>query len=223
MFEWWTYTLSDFLLFSPRTYYRLFDLYNHDIWPAQIAAVGLGLLILTLVRKRDVRYGRAIAAILAACWLWVAWAFLFVRYDTINWAARYFAIGFAIEAALLVWIGLIRDRLLLQPRADLVSKAGLGILLFALFIHPLIGPLIGRPWSQVEVFGIAPDPTAVTTLGVLLTAQPHNWPLLIIPLLWCVISGATLWAMQSPEAIVMLGLAALGALLAARRVFSELM
>ena len=223
MFEWWTYTLSDFLLFSPRTYYRLFDLYNHDIWPAQIAAVGLGLLILTLVRKRDVRYGRAIAAILAACWLWVAWAFLFVRYDTINWAARYFAIGFAIEAALLVWIGLIRDRLLLQPRAGLVSKAGLGILLFALFIHPLIGPLIGRPWSQVEVFGIAPDPTAVTTLGVLLTAQPHNWPLLIIPLLWCVISGATLWAMQSPEAIVMLGLAALGALLAARRVFSELM
>jgi hypothetical protein len=27
MSEWWSYSLSDFLLFSPRTYYRLFDLY----------------------------------------------------------------------------------------------------------------------------------------------------------------------------------------------------
>jgi hypothetical protein len=28
MSEWWTYTLSDFLLFSPRVYYRLFELHN---------------------------------------------------------------------------------------------------------------------------------------------------------------------------------------------------
>ena len=45
----------------------------------------------------------------AACWLWVAWAYLLVRYDTINWAASYFAFGFAIEAALLVWSGIIRN------------------------------------------------------------------------------------------------------------------
>ena len=43
MSEWWTYTLSDFLLFSPRTYYRLFEIYNAAIWPAQIVALGLGL------------------------------------------------------------------------------------------------------------------------------------------------------------------------------------
>jgi hypothetical protein len=33
MSEWWTYSLSDFLLFSPRTYYRLFELYNLAVWP----------------------------------------------------------------------------------------------------------------------------------------------------------------------------------------------
>ena len=33
MSEWWTYHLSDFLLFAPRTYYRLFELYNAAIWP----------------------------------------------------------------------------------------------------------------------------------------------------------------------------------------------
>jgi hypothetical protein len=205
MSEWWTYSLSDFLLFSPRTYYRLFELYNLDIWPAQIAALMLGLAILALLVRGDSWQGRAIAAILSACWLWVAWAYLLARYDTINWAARYFAIGFAIEALLLIWAVLVRKRLVLRPGADVVSMAGLGIFLFALFIQPLIGPLVGRPWLQVELFGIAPDPTAVATLGVLLTANRRHWVLLVMPLIWCAISGATLWAMEPPRALPMFG------------------
>ena len=46
MAEWWTYSISDFLLFSPRTYYRLFELYNADLWPAQILAILLGTALL---------------------------------------------------------------------------------------------------------------------------------------------------------------------------------
>ena len=106
MSEWWTYTLSDFLLFSSRTYYRLFEIYNAAIWPAQLAAVGLGLAILALLWRGAARVrDRAIPAILAACWLWVAAAFLASRYATINWAAVYFAWAFGLEAALLIWMG----------------------------------------------------------------------------------------------------------------------
>ena len=53
--EWWTYSLRDFLLFSPRTYYRLFELYNAAIWPAQIVALGLGLAVLALLRRAGSR------------------------------------------------------------------------------------------------------------------------------------------------------------------------
>src|SRR5205807_4521090 len=49
MSEWWTYSLSDFLLFSPRTYYRLFELYNLALWPGQIAAIALGIVLLALL------------------------------------------------------------------------------------------------------------------------------------------------------------------------------
>ena len=49
MSEWWTYTLSDFLLFSARTYYRLFELYNLAIWPAQSVALALGSIVLALL------------------------------------------------------------------------------------------------------------------------------------------------------------------------------
>ena len=87
MSEWWTYSLSDFLLFSPRIYYRLFELYNAAIWPLQILALALGAAIFGLLLSGVVWRGRAIATILAACWLWVAWGYLLQRYDTINWAA----------------------------------------------------------------------------------------------------------------------------------------
>ena len=203
MSEWWTYELSDFLLFSPRTYYRLFELYNLAIWPAQILAVGLGLTILLLWRQRGMWHGRIIATILVACWLWVAWAYFLERYDGINWAAKYFALGFLAEALLLIWTGLIRNRLLLQPGKDVASRFGIGIFCFALVVQPLIGPFVGRGWLQAEIFAIAPDPTVVATLGVMLAADRMMWELYVLPLIWCAISGATLWTMQSPEALIL--------------------
>src|SRR5262245_18153505 len=98
MSEWWTYTLTDFLLFSPRTYYRLFELTNTDVWPLQLVTLTLGAAIAFLVWRVSAWSGRAVASILAALWLFVAWAYLLERYDTINWAARYFAIAFVLQA-----------------------------------------------------------------------------------------------------------------------------
>jgi hypothetical protein len=215
MSEWWTYSLSDFLLFSPRTYYRLFELYNIAVWPAQIVMLALGIATVVLLRRAGAGAARAAAGILAACWLFVASAYLIGHYDTINWAARYFAAGFVIQAVLLVWTGVVRNRLSLQPRADSASRAGLGLFLLALIVEPLIAPLLGRPWTQAEVFGIAPDPTIVATLGVLTSAERPHWHLLVVPLLWCALSGATLWTMQSPEALVVPAAAVVGLIAAA--------
>jgi hypothetical protein len=203
MSEWWTYTLSDFLLFSPRTYYRLFELYNLAVWPLHLLTLALGVAILVLWLRGTAHHGRILAAILAACWAWVAWAYLLERYDTINWAASYFAIGFAVQVVLLVWVGVIRGGLSLRPPGDRIGLISLAVFVFALGVQPLIGPFLGRPWTQVEFFGIAPDPTTIATLGVLLGTQRPHWLLLLIPLAWCVIGGATLWAMQAPDAPVL--------------------
>jgi Family of unknown function (DUF6064) len=202
MSEWWTYRLSDFLLFAPRTYYRLFELYNDEIWPAQIVALVLGAAIVALLDRGGIWPGRAIAAVLAGFWLFVAWAFHIERYATINWAAVYFAAGFAVQALLLIWTGVIRGRLALSMGTHPADRVGLGLFLFALAGQPAIGRFVGRPWTQAEVFGIAPDPTAVATLGLLLMAARVPWALLALPLLWCAITGATLWAMAAPDALV---------------------
>lgn len=202
MSEWWTYHLSDFLLFAPRTYYRLFELYNAAIWPGQIVAIGVGIAILVALLTPGRAGGRIVAVLLAAAWLWVAWGYLWTRYATINWAASWFAAGFAVEALLLILVGAVGGGLsLAATTGGRVRRAGVGIFLFALAIQPLIGPLLGRPWRQVEFFGVAPDPTVVATLGVLLAAT--RWELMVLPLIWCAISGATLWTMGAPDAWIM--------------------
>ena len=63
---WRTYRLSDFLLFSPHTYYRQFELYNADLWPMQILFFAFGVALVVLVWRRPPWQGRVIAAILAA-------------------------------------------------------------------------------------------------------------------------------------------------------------
>jgi hypothetical protein len=79
MSEWWTYTLSDFLLFSPRVYYRLFELHNHALWPAQLLTAALGLAILLMLLRPFRARERLIPALLGTLWIWVAWSFFFER------------------------------------------------------------------------------------------------------------------------------------------------
>ena len=110
MSEWWTYRLSNFLLFSPRTYYRLFELYNAAIWPAQVVSFVAGLVILFFLFRPTAARGRLAAGLLAACWIWVAVAFHATRYASINFAAVQFAWAFGLEAALLVWLGVFLQR-----------------------------------------------------------------------------------------------------------------
>ena len=204
MSEWWTYSLSDFLLFSGRTYHRLFELYNIDIWPAQSVALALGCVLLALLWRPRAGQGRFIAAILALCWIWVAWAFHWRHFTTINWAGTYFAYAFAFEALLLIVFGVCNDDLAFAP-GSLSHRVGFALVLFAVCGVPLIAPLVGGGWLQSQVFGVTPDPTAVATLGTLLAGGRRAlWRMGIIPWISCVLSGAVTWTLGSPDAPIAL-------------------
>jgi Family of unknown function (DUF6064) len=203
MSEWWTYRPADLLMFSPETYYRLFELYNADVWPAQIIVLGAGFAIFVLMFRGPGWRGHAIAALLALAWLVVAWAYFLERYASINLAASYFPWGFAAQAVLTAVSGVLMGRLAFNDSRSLTAKIGVALFLFALLLQPLMGPLAGREWSGVELFGLAPDPTVLATLGVLVAADRVRWELLVIPILWCAITGATLWTMGAPEALLM--------------------
>jgi Family of unknown function (DUF6064) len=200
MSEWWTYRAEDFLLFSPRVYWRMFELHNAALWPLHIATLAAGLIILLLIARRP-GMGRWVSLILAMLWIFVGWSFLWNRYATINWAAVYVAPAFFVEGALLLVASVLDD--LAFDRRRPAGWTGYLILGFALVGQPLLAPLQGRGWASSEVLGIAPDPTVMATLGVLLLARGRLLPwLLPIPALWCLLSGMTLQTMGEPQAWV---------------------
>jgi hypothetical protein len=224
MSEWWTYRPSDLLMFSPRIYWRLFEAMNAAWWPLQPALAALALGALALLWRaggaQAARAGRVALALLAACWLLAGWTFLADRLAPVFWVATGYATAFAAQALGLLALALAGGRLSLLALAHSHrAQAGAALVLWAVVGHPLLAPLAGRPVLQAEAFGLAPDPTAIATLGALLLLAPRAavWPRLlwIIPVAWCALSAATLATMGEAQALVML--VAPGAALAAAR------
>lgn len=199
MSEWWTYTLGDFLMFSPATYWRLVENYNRDVWPAQLAGLIAGIAACGLGVSQRTGAARLQALLLAAAFVWVGWAFHWQRYATINWAAHYVAFAFWTQAALLLVLALL-------PAVDPIEANGTAqtigwfLALAGLVLYPLGSAWDGRVWSQVEVFGVSPEPTALVCLGLVIAHRRPPWPLLhwglaLIPAASLLMSAATFRAM----------------------------
>jgi hypothetical protein len=209
MSEWWTYSLSDFLMFSSRSYYRLIESYNTVIWPAHLLALVVGVIVIGAIARPRQHLQRIAALGLAAAWGCVAWAYHLERYAEINTAAPYFAVAFAVQALLLCWLAYRPGNAAPAPQPLALGLSGLAILAYPL----LVLARDGGQWRQAEVFAIVPDPTVVATLGVLLAwrAPAIFW---LIPVLWCLVSGATLMELKINHAWLLPALA-LTAVLAA--------
>ena len=200
------WALEDLLPFEPRAYWRLFALENEALWPAQLAllAAGAALLFCLLGGRRP--SGRWLGPALGAAWLWTGWQFVALRYGTLNWAAPTLAWAFYAEAALLAALGLA-GRFSFARR----DRIGLGLVAAALFVWPLLARFDARSWTEAEVAAIAPDPTAIATLGLLSLAERNHWTALLClpPALWLAVSALTLFTMGAWQ-----GWAVLAALLA---------
>ena len=206
MSEWWTYRLTSFLLFSPRTYYRLIELYNLAIWPAQIAGVAIGLAIVALLigeaRPPRSHHRRPARRLLAVGRMGVSLPAL--RADQLGGDVVRGGVRAArrCSSSLSAFSPAARLR---NPHAMAALWIAVAIVAISVLGYPLLAPLAGRPWTTAEIFGVAADPTAIATVAVLALVRGRiRWLLLVVPLLWCAIAAATLWAMNAPEACVVL-------------------
>lgn len=214
MSEWWTYRLSDFLMFSPRTYRRLFELVNADVWPAQWLALAAGVVMASALWRRHRHAATLAYGVLALAWALVGWAFHWRRFEPVNWAAAGFGVVFGVQALVFAAASVRAWRAPQPPRQDGSARfAGLSLLCGSL-LWPLIAAALGRPWVQAPVFGVAPDPTVLATLGVLLllslppgSNRRHRvlWAaaLWTAPLGWCGVGGAMSWTLDEPDAALL--------------------
>ncbi len=220
MGEWASYALSDFLLFSPQTYFRQFALINAATFPLPALFAVLALAVAVLAGGGRRWHGRIAAIGLAILWASSAWLFHERSYTAINWAAEWFALGFAVQAMALVWLGIAGNALSPPSLSGTAALAVRIVAVLVVLLYPLQATLFGRDWREAETVGISPDATALFTLFVLvLCAGARGNLLLVVPFVWSVVALLTLWTMDAAEfwSVAALTLAAIVALSAARR------
>ncbi|HEY7611262.1 MAG TPA: DUF6064 family protein [Alphaproteobacteria bacterium] len=200
------------LPFGQDAFFALFEQYNRAIWPAQIGAYVLALAALTLAFRPRAGSGRVVAAILALAWAWNGAVYHLAFFATINFWADIFGALFIFEALLLLWTGVVRGKLAFRFRGDLASWIGLALAVFAMAVYPLIGWLLGHGWPRAPMFGVAPCPLTIFSMGLLLLAE-RRLPLhlLAIPVLWSLIGGTAAWFLGVTEDLA-LPVAGLGGL-----------
>src|SRR6185295_7647954 len=98
-------------------------------------------------------------------------------------------------------VGGIARRFVLSPAAGREFRVAISLIAIIVVGYPLLAPLARRPWTTAEVFGVAADTTGLVTIAVVALVRGRiKWLLLVIPMLWCLFTVLTLWAMRSPEA-----------------------
>ena len=195
MSEWWSYGLSDFLMFSPETYGRLVERFNAAWWPGQVAGIAAAGALLVLPRRAGAWPQRAMLLLLALAWAWTGWAFHARSYAEIFLAAPWVAWACAVQAVLLA-AATAMPMAANGPPSRVAWLSG-HVLLAAALLFPLAAPLQGHGWPRAEVFAFMPDPTALATLGALLVLRhPRGiWRALLaaIPMLSLLLGTATRW------------------------------
>lgn len=200
------------LPFTADVLFSNFAQYNRALWPLPILAWVLALAAILLTLRPVWSGDRVITGLLAAGWLWTGYGYHYLQFATINFAAPVYAVFFVLQGLLIAWSGGAKRGLAFRFRPDPAGWTGLGLALAAAVAWPLAAPLAGYGWESARLVGLAPGPTAVFTLGLLLlTDGPTPLRLLAVPLLWTIVAGATAWALSIHQDVVQ-PVAALGVL-----------
>jgi Family of unknown function (DUF6064) len=187
------------LPFTPDQFLAVFTAYNLAVWPAQVVAYLLGLVMVLALLRPHRQSHRMVGAGLGLMWIWTGVAYHAMFFAQINKAANAFAALFVVQGLLFAHAALVRSDLRFAwengPRAWL----GWALIVYSALIYPLIG-VVGHGYPALPMFGITPCPVTLFSFGVLLLAQglvPRR--LLVIPLLWALVGGSAAFLLAVPQ------------------------
>jgi hypothetical protein len=177
--------------FTIEQFLGVFVAYNAAIWPVQIVAYVLGLLAVSALWLNGSRGKRLIPAILAGMWAWNGIVYHLLFFAAINPAAKGFAALFILQAILLAAGAIAASGPRFRVEPDLRSATGLSLIAYALLIYPILGVWAGHGLMAGPMFGVAPCPMTIFTIGMLVLAR-GRWALWlsIIPILWSLVGLA---------------------------------
>ena len=179
------------LPFTIEQFLGVFAAYNVAIWPTQIAAYILGLTAVAAIGLQQPLSTRLILSILAAMWALNGIGYHFLFFAPINPAAKLFAGLFVVQAILFAASAMATKGMRFDLDRSFSSVAGAAFIVYAMLIYPILGYVAGHGMLAGPMFGVAPCPTTIFTIGMLLLAKGRWLAMLaIIPFLWSLVGLA---------------------------------
>ncbi len=196
--------LGNLIPFSREVFLDFVAQYNALLWPAHIATLMLGVMLIYLVLRPSKRWERLPALFVATVWIGIGVGYFGLHFSSLNWAAWLSAFFFILQGALLVWVGVVRNRLGLEFDGSLSGWTGIVFLVTAIAVYPLLSLATGTGLAAIPTVGIVPGPTVLMTWGFLLmTAARPPLALTLIPFIMAFIGAAAGWLIGLPADLVL--------------------
>lgn len=176
------------LPFTRQEFFDLFAAYNRTLWPAVIglwvASAFAAVWVFSSRRPND----RWMSGFLAVHWAWSAIAYHVAFFTRINPAAWLFAVIFLLQAALFLWLGVIKRRLSFASPRTGWTPIGWLLTTYAL-VYPAINIVQHHSVVTTPAFAV-PCPTTIFTVGLLLLARFRSRILAVVPIIWSAVGGS---------------------------------
>jgi hypothetical protein len=204
--------------YTAEQFFALFARANQAVWPALIVWYVAAIAAIVLALRPSGLTSRLISAILAGYSIWVGVVFHWRYFGEINDRAGLFGAAFVLQGLLLLVAGVVRTDLVIGPRWNTPVIFGGIFMLYALELYPIVGMMTHHDLPAAPLFGLAPGPTVIFTVGLLLWSRPGTPKyLLVVPLVWSLSALRDTWDFGLVEDIGMLVAALVGTALIIRR------
>jgi hypothetical protein len=179
--------------FTRTQFLEVFRDYNEGVWPAQLVLIALALIALSATVRGTLRATTVAASVLVALWLWMAVAYHWLYFTSINAAAWVFGAMFIAQAVLL-GRSAADGRLCFGLTRSWSARIGVAIIVYSLLLYPLLSQLGDHAYPRSPSFGL-PCPTTLFTLGMLLlTTERVPMRLLVVPAAWAALASTAAFA-----------------------------
>lgn len=139
-------------------------------------------------------------AILYAFWSMMAIGYHWSFFAEINRAAYLFEGLFLLAAAIFFVEGIVRTRVRFAIVPGTRTWLAAVLIVYSFVVYPIVSLFVTHPYPESPLFGVAPCPTTIFTLGILLVSQhPHPLLLAVFPLVWSVIGGSAAILLGVPQ------------------------
>lgn len=206
---------------SAEAFYEMFIAYNRAVWPMPVIMYMLGIAAVILMVNKAKWHDTIIAFILSFFWLWAGIVFFLMYFSKMKPIYYLVALIFVVQGVLFLLNGFgvgIKPRLSFQVRTDGYGWVGGLFILYAMVVYPLIGTATEHGYPGGPIFGTAPCPMTIFTVGMLLlTDKKVPVSMLIIPLFWALggVVPVVVYGVFADIGLVIAGI--LGTLLIVRR------